>query len=134
MRIQRTQLELEARIGRAAGMAEIARAAGVPLDAVVGALESPHTEPLEDGDGVPADPIAALDDRLALAAALRSLPLRERRILLLAFYGERSQRRIAGDLGLSQIHVSRLLRSALARLRAALDEGGAPVAGSTREA
>jgi RNA polymerase sigma-B factor len=134
VRIQRTRLELEARIGRAAGMAEIARAAGVPLDAVVGALASPHTEPLEDGDGVPADPIAALDDRLALAAALRSLPLRERRILLLAFYGERSQRRIAGDLGLSQIHVSRLLRSALARLRIALDEGVAPVAGPAREA
>ena len=133
-RIQRSRLELEARIGRAASMAEIARAAGVPLAAVAGALESPRPEPLEDGDGVPADPIGALDDRLALAAALRALPLRERRILLLAFYGERSQRRIAGDLGLSQIHVSRLLRSALARLRAALDEGGAPVAGPAREA
>ncbi len=135
-RIERTRLELEARTGRAARPADIARAAGVPLADVYVALDPPRVEPLQeaDGDGTPADPIGELDDRLALAAALRSLPLRERRILLLAFYGERSQRSIADALGLSQIHVSRLLRSALARLRAALDEGAGPVAGRAREA
>jgi RNA polymerase sigma-B factor len=85
-------------------------------------------KPLEEDDGAPSDPIAELDDRLALAAALRALPLRERRVVLLAFYGERCQRRIAGELGMSQIHVSRLQRSALARLRLALDEGGVSVA------
>jgi RNA polymerase sigma-B factor len=133
-RIRRARLELEARTGRAATVAEIARVAGVAPADVVDALDLPRVEPLEEGDGTPADPIGELDDRLALAAAFRSLPLRERRILLLAFYGERSQRHIAGDLGMSQIHVSRLLRSALDRLRAALDEGAGPVAGQTGKA
>jgi RNA polymerase sigma-B factor len=133
-RIQRARIELEARTGRAATLPEIARAAGVPIADVAGALDLPRVEPLQDGDGTSVDPIGALHDRLALAAAFRSLPLRERRILLLAFYGERSQRHIAGDLGLSQIHVSRLLRSALGRLRAALDDGAGAVAGPATKA
>jgi RNA polymerase sigma-B factor len=121
-RVYRVQAQLEARAGRPPTAPELARAAGLPLATVIGALEPPRHEPLADDDGAPADPIAALDDRLALLAAVRSLPVRERRILLLSFYGERSQRGIADDVGLSQIHVSRLLRGALERLRAALDE------------
>ena len=58
---------------------------------------------------------------------------RERRIVVLSFYGERSQRRVADDVGLSQIHVSRLLRSALARLRVALEDD-APVAHCAEDA
>jgi RNA polymerase sigma-B factor len=100
---------------------------------VAGALDPPRLEPLGDDDGAPDDPIAALDDRLALLDAVRALPLRERRILLLSFYGERSQRGIADDVGLSQIHVSRLLRAALERLRSALEDAG-PLAGSVGEA
>ena len=82
-----------------------------------------RVEPLGDADGQPQDPIAGLDDRLSLLTAMRALPPRERRILLLCFYGERSQRRIADDIGLSQVHVSRLLRAALGRMRAELDDG-----------
>ena len=82
----------------------------------------PRLESLEDDDGPPADPIAAVDARLTLAAALRTLPLHERRILVLWLYGERSQRSIAVEIGLSQVHVSRLLRRALERLRHDLDE------------
>jgi RNA polymerase sigma-B factor len=85
----------------------------------------PRFHPIEDDDGPPEDPIAGVEDRLALAAALRVLPLHERRIVLLSFYGERTQRRIAADVGLSQIHVSRLLRQALERLRPALDDAAA---------
>jgi len=77
----------------------------------------PRLDPLGDDDGPPADPIPAVDARLTLAAALRRLPLHERRILVLWLYGERSQRSIAHEVGLSQIHVSRLLRRALERLR-----------------
>lgn len=88
-------------------------------------------------DGPPADPIAGVIDRLAVTAALRTLPLHERRIVLLSFYGERTQRRIADDVGLSQIHVSRLMRRALERLRPALeaaDQAGVPVARPAAEA
>jgi RNA polymerase sigma-B factor len=92
-----------------------------------GAALGVRIEPLADADGPPADPIAAVIDRVAVAAALRTLPQHERRIVLLSFYGERTQRRIADDVGLSQIHVSRLLRRALERLRPALEDV-APVA------
>jgi RNA polymerase sigma-B factor len=133
--VRRTLVELEARTGRTPTAAELARAAAVSPRAVAVALDPPRVEPLPDPDrdGPRTDPISELDDRLALDAALRALPLRERRILLLSFYGDRSQRCIADDVGLSQIHVSRLLRGALARLRAALEEG-APVAGPVAEA
>jgi RNA polymerase sigma-B factor len=98
-----------------------------------GAAVAVRIEPLEEGDGPPADPIAGVIDRLALNAALRTLPLHERRIVLLRFYGERTQRRIADDIGLSQIHVSRLMRRALERLRPVLEDGR-PVAGPAGEA
>jgi RNA polymerase sigma-B factor len=83
----------------------------------------PRLDPLGDDDGPPADPIPAVDERLTLAAALRTLPLHERRVLVLWLYGERTQRSIAAEVGLSQIHVSRLLRRALERLREDLDDG-----------
>jgi RNA polymerase sigma-B factor len=98
-----------------------------------GAAIAVRIEPLEDDDGPPADPIAGVIDRLALTAALRTLPQHERRIVLLSFYGERTQRRIAADVGLSQIHVSRHLRRALVRLRPVLEDA-APVARPVTEA
>ena len=71
-----------------------------------------------------ADHLGVDDDRLELAEDLTSLrpllarlPDRERRILLLRFYGDRTQTQIAEELGISQMHVSRLLAQTLARLR-----------------
>jgi RNA polymerase sigma-B factor len=90
---------------------------------VIAEAGRPRIDPLREEHGPPGDPIAAVDDRLAVVAALRRLPLHERRIVVLWLYGERSQRRIAAEVGLSQIHVSRLLRRGLARLRAELDDG-----------
>jgi RNA polymerase sigma-B factor len=63
------------------------------------------------------DPAAQTQDRLALGAALRALRPRERRILQLRFGEDLSQAQIATATGLSQVHVSRMLRGALARLR-----------------
>jgi len=132
-RVYRASIELEARIGRAPTAQELALAAGVTASTVAGAFEPPRLEPLRDADGPSSDPIAELDSRLALLAALRALPARKRRILILSFYGERSQRGIADEVGLSQIHVSRLLREALEQVRSTLDEG-TPVAGPVHEA
>lgn len=100
---------------------------------VVAEAGRPRLDPLGDEDGPPADPIPAVDARLTLAAALRRLPLHERRILVLWLYGERSQRSIAHEVGLSQIHVSRLLRRALERLRGDFADDP-PVARSGAEA
>ena len=106
---------------------------GTLLRMPAGAAIAVRIQPLEEDDGPPVDPIAGVVDRVALAAALRSLPLNERRIVLLGYYGERTQRRIADDIGMSQIHVSRLMRRALERMRPALEDG-LPVARSAAEA
>jgi RNA polymerase sigma-B factor len=63
---------------------------------------------------------ARVDDHLSLRPLLAALAPRERRILAMRFYGDMSQTRIAAEVGLSQMHVSRLLRQSLARLRAGM--------------
>ena len=62
----------------------------------------------------------SLDDHLALSSLVVALPLRQRRILTMRFYDEMTQARIAAEIGVSQMHVSRLLRQALAQLRVGL--------------
>ena len=52
-----------------------------------------------------------------LEPAIRALPARQRVILLLRFQQDMTQSEIAQVMGISQMHVSRLLRQALARLR-----------------
>jgi RNA polymerase sigma-B factor len=93
-----------------------------------------HTRSLDeaarDDDGAPGDRgrfAAALgqvepefdlvEHREDLAPLLAALPERERRILLLRFFGELTQTEIAARVGLSQMHVSRLLSRTLTRLR-----------------
>ena len=66
------------------------------------------------------------EERLLLAAAFRTLAERERRILHLRFFGGLSQSEIAQEVGLSQIHVSRLIRDSLEKLHAALEQRSAP--------
>jgi RNA polymerase sigma-B factor len=56
-------------------------------------------------------------DMEAVANLWEELPRREQRILIMRFYGNQTQEEIAGRLGISQMHVSRLEAQALARLR-----------------
>jgi RNA polymerase sigma-B factor len=56
-------------------------------------------------------------DRLTVAGLIAMLPPRERRLLGLRFYSDRTQAEIGAELGISQMHVSRLLSRALAWLR-----------------
>ena len=65
------------------------------------------------------------EDRALLAGVLRTLPSRDRRIVQLRYYGGLSQRGIAAELGISQVHVSRLLRDSLGKLRAELSRPAA---------
>jgi RNA polymerase sigma-B factor len=81
-------------------------------------------------------PVAPADDaaeaerseaRLILRSGWKTLSERERRLLELRYFGDRTQKEIAAELGLSQAQVSRLLRAALARLREQLaDDVAAP--------
>ncbi len=69
--------------------------------------------------GVDAE-LESVDDKLTVAELLLRLPARERRMLAMRFYGNRTQAEIAAELGISQMHVSRLLSRALAWLREAM--------------
>ena len=62
-----------------------------------------------------------VDDRLRLTSSLHQLAPRERAIIDLRFYSGLSQTQIAQRLGISQMHVSRLQRAALSKLRVSLE-------------
>jgi RNA polymerase sigma-B factor len=64
--------------------------------------------------------LESVDDKLTVSELLLRLPARERRMLAMRFYGNRTQAEIAAELGISQMHVSRLLSRALAWLREAM--------------
>ncbi|MCI2239769.1 SigB/SigF/SigG family RNA polymerase sigma factor [Kineococcus sp. TRM81007] len=118
-------------LGRAPTIAELAARTGQDADEVVETLESANayaTLPLDTGS--PTSPVASLgsvDERLenvenreALRPLLSSLAPRERRILALRFVRGMSQAQIAAEVGISQMHVSRLLARTLTQLREGL--------------
>jgi RNA polymerase sigma-B factor len=146
-RLQRRALELDRiaddlrrRLGRAPSAAEVAEAAGTTVREVVEAAEAAiafDTVSLEtggsngsgDGTGI-GDAIGKEDDRFEMVEygatiepALKALSDRERLILHLRFNEDLTQFEIGKKLGISQMHVSRLLRRALARLRAVAENG-----------
>lgn len=114
--------------------ADIAAALQVPLGDVREALlaaQAYRSESLTqlDGSSVGSAPseeptYAAIEARESLAALLHRLDDREREIVSLRFYGNCTQREIAARLGLSQMHVSRLLSQVLAWLRSELEADG----------
>ena len=61
-------------------------------------------------------------NRVAVSAALRGLDARERQVVKRRFFDDLRQDQIAAELGISQVQVSRLLRSCLERLRVELDD------------
>lgn len=71
---------------------------------------------LGDEDGA----FEAIDERETLRPLIEALPERERRILMLRFFEDKSQSEIAEEVGISQMHVSRLLARTLATLRAGM--------------
>ncbi len=121
-------------LGRAPQHTEIAAYLGIDVEDVLDGLEAHHgyrSASLDDSvpgtDAVLGDVIGDIDaaidgveDHQVLRALLDRMPPRERTILLLRFFGEMTQSQIAARVGLSQMHVSRLLSRSLAQLRATL--------------
>ncbi|MFD4588484.1 SigB/SigF/SigG family RNA polymerase sigma factor [Streptomyces sp. NPDC058423] len=113
-----------AEIARHAGMTEEEAGAGLEalgsysalsLDAEVQGGEDGFT--LADAMGGPDPALDVVVDREAVRPRLDGLPDRERRILYLRFFRDMTQRGIAEDLGISQMHVSRLIDRCCSRLR-----------------
>jgi len=126
-------------LGRSPRPRELADALEVSEDQVLQALEcstaysamsldSPESDS-EDAGRTLGETIGEEDNRIdlierreAVRKALAQVPPRQRRILILRFYGERTQAEIAEELGISQMHVSRLLSSTLELIRQAVQE------------
>jgi RNA polymerase sigma-B factor len=87
------------------------------LDHVVGADTTSIVDQLGETDAG----VDAAEARVMLAPLVRRLTRRERRILELRFFGQRTQQEIADDIGVTQMQVSRLLSGLLRRLRTSLE-------------
>jgi RNA polymerase sigma-B factor len=129
--------ELSQSLGRAPKPSEIAEHLGVPVSEVLEGLEASEAyrsssldEMLssEQGSATVGELVGAADAELdrvdfrqALRPVLAELAERERTIVLLRFFGNMTQTQIADRVGISQMHVSRLLAQTLDRLRSRLD-------------
>ncbi|KUL52960.1 MULTISPECIES: SigB/SigF/SigG family RNA polymerase sigma factor [unclassified Streptomyces] len=120
-----------AEIGRQAGLTEAEVRDGMEamegysalsLDAEFSSAE-PDGFSLADTLGAPDPAYDHVNDREAAKAGLRRLPERERTILYLRYFEDMTQSRIAEELGISQMHVSRLISRSCARVRAEADPG-----------
>jgi RNA polymerase sigma-B factor len=126
--------QLTVQLGRSPTVAELAKAAGVEEEEVLEALESGRAYSslsLSSGggteDGEELDPLESLgevehqyevsEDRAVLAPGFKVLDDRERQILHLRFFEGLTQSQIAQQVGISQMHVSRLIRRALEKIR-----------------
>jgi len=126
--------QLTVQLGRSPTVPELAKAAGVEAEEVLEALESGRAYTSlslsvggtgEDGEEI--DPLESLgeleheyevsEDRAVLEPGFRVLDDRERRILHLRFFEGLTQSQIAEQVGISQMHVSRLIRRALEKIR-----------------
>ncbi|MGH2967617.1 MAG: SigB/SigF/SigG family RNA polymerase sigma factor [Solirubrobacteraceae bacterium] len=132
VRINRVEPDLQLELGRAPTAAELADRLGCTAETVLEAREAAGANrmasldaPLSSGEegASLADRLGAGDARMAeveralsLESALECLGARDRQILRLRFHEELTQAEIGRRVGLSQMHVSRLIRQALARL------------------
>jgi RNA polymerase sigma-B factor len=131
--------QLTTQLGRSPTIPELAKAAGVEEEAVVEALESGRAYTSvslstgggsdEDGELDPLESLGTIEheyeiseDRAVLAPGFKVLDQRERNILHLRFFSGLTQSQIAEQVGISQMHVSRLIRRSLEKIREEIAE------------
>ncbi len=135
VQLSRLVESLTVQFGRSPTIPELAKAAGVEEEAVLEALESGRAYSSLSlsvgsggGDGdEDLDPMESIgteehqfevsEDRAVLAPGFRVLDDRERKILQLRFFDGLTQSQIAQQVGISQMHVSRLIRRSLQKIR-----------------
>lgn len=139
MQIGTTTAELTQTLGRSPTPRELAGAIGCTVEEIVEGIESSNaystlsldaTDDNGEDGGVSMLEILGLDDeeiehieiRESIKPLLEALPAREKRILLLRFFKNKTQSEIATEIGVSQMHVSRLLSRTLDQLRASLQD------------
>src|SRR6266566_3230373 len=135
VQLSRLVEQLTVQLGRSPTIPELAKAAGTEEESVLEALESGRAYSslsLSVGSGggegdEDLDPMESIgteehqfevsEDRAVLAPGFRVLDDRERKILQLRFFDGLTQSQIAQQVGISQMHVSRLIRRALEKIR-----------------
>lgn len=119
-----TSEELAAELGITVAQLDQGRLAGSAFSAQSVDAARGHGEdsqPLMDVVGEPDIQFEQFENHEALRAALDSLPARERTIIVMRFFGNKTQAQIAEHLSISQMHVSRLLAKTLTQLRGRVD-------------
>jgi RNA polymerase sigma-B factor len=137
VRLSRVLDQLTTELGRSPTIAELAAATGVEEEDVIDALDSmnaystrsleaPFDESSDDNLSEKLGTVEAgfeeVEEGELVAAGLDALDERERQIVELRFFQEMTQSQIASEIGISQMHVSRLLRRALATMRGRIEE------------
>src|SRR5216117_3870158 len=134
VQLSRLVEQLTVQLGRSPTITELAKAAGAEEEEVLEALESGRAYSslsLSSGAGGEGDeeldPLESIgteehqyevsEDRAVLAPGFRVLDDRERKILHLRFFKGLTQSQIAQQVGISQMHVSRLIRRSLEKIR-----------------
>jgi RNA polymerase sigma-B factor len=141
VQLSRIVEQLTVQLGRSPTIPELAKAAGVEEEQVLEALESGRAYTSLSlsvggggGDDDDLDPLESLgteehqyevsEDRAVLAPGFKALDERERKILQLRFFDGLTQSQIAQQVGISQMHVSRLIRRALEKIRDEINADG----------
>jgi RNA polymerase sigma-B factor len=131
-KVAREADRLSTRLGRSPTIEELAAATESNVEDVLEAMQGaqayntvPLEEPADDSPGAERfgseDPgFAAAEQRAELRRGLAALPPRERSVILLRFFEGLTQREIADQIGISQMHVSRLLRRSVENMRVQL--------------
>ena len=134
VQLSRLVEQLTVQFGRSPTIPELAKAAGVEEEEALEALESGRAYTSLSlsaggggGDDDDLDPLESLgtdehqyevsEDRAVLAPGFKALDERERKILQLRFFDGLTQSQIAQQVGISQMHVSRLIRRSLEKIR-----------------
>jgi RNA polymerase sigma-B factor len=139
VQLSRLVEQLTVQYSRSPTIPELAKAAGVEEELVLEALESGRAYTSLSlsvggggGDDDDLDPLESLgteehqyevsEDRAVLAPGFKALDERERKILQLRFFDGLTQSQIAQQVGISQMHVSRLIRRSLEKIRETIAE------------
>lgn len=133
LEITKASGDLAQQLGRSPTVADLAEHLNVSEEDIIEGLDSAHayralslhapvageeaTTELVDLIGEVDRDMENVEDREALRPLIAKLPVREQRIIAMRFFGNMTQSQIAAELGISQMHVSRLLSHALGVLR-----------------
>lgn len=136
LRIHRVTPSLTQQLGRSPTIGEIATELDVSRESVMETLEASEAYssasldmPIGASGLTPGEFLGADDPRIDLlgegwstvAEAIKGLPQRDRTVLFMRFFEDKTQSEIASEVGVSQMHVSRILARALDHLRAGAD-------------